>query len=183
MAGPFGDERGGQTSPTNSDFERSVPRPAGYEDDASSRLREAVNEDVGAVQQAAENAAQTVSDKAAAAAERQKGFAADQIGKFARALEKVGDEMQAERPDAFGDYTKRLGTTARRFAERVQDKDLGEIAAIAEDFGRRQPLAFLGTAAILGLAASRFLMASRPSGVTSAATASSDAQTKEVYHG
>jgi hypothetical protein len=31
---------------------------------------------------------------------------------------------------------------------------------IAQDFGRRQPAAFLGAAALLGFAASRFLLAS-----------------------
>jgi hypothetical protein len=46
--------------------------------------------------------------------------------------------MQSKQPGAVGDYTKRLGASARQFAERVHDKDLGQIAAVAE--GRRQPL-------------------------------------------
>ena len=70
-----------------------------------------------------------------------------------------------------------------RFADKVKDKDLREIAGIAEDFGRRQPLAFLGLAAVAGLAASRFMMASKPSVATSSPTAPDINRTRESYNG
>ena len=193
MASAFGNQPGGNTSPPtggNTEFERSISRSVETDGNASPSLREEIDADVSAVKKAAESATQTVTDKAAEVAERQKGYASDQIENFARALEKVGDEMQTGQPGAVADYTKRLGTSARQFAERVQDKDLGQIASIAEDFGRRQPLAFLGLAAIAGLAASRFLTASasRPTGSTSTGSGGSTASmqypgTKETYNG
>ena len=193
MASAFGNQPGGNTSPPtggNTEFERSISRSVETDGNASSSLRDEIDADVSAVKKAAENATQTVTDKAAEVAEQQKGYAADQIEHFARALEKVGDEMQAGQSSVVGDYTKRLGTSARQFAERVQDKDLGQIASMAEDFGRRQPLAFLGLAAIAGLAASRFLMASntRSTGTMSNGTGNSSASTqypgtKETYNG
>ena len=184
MASAFGNQQSGNTSPPsggNTEFERSISRSVETDDKASPSLREEIDADVSAVKKAAESATQTVTDKAAEVAERQKGYAADQIEHFARALEKVGDEMQAGQSSVVGDY---------QFAERVQDKDLGQIASIAEDFGRRQPLAFLGLAAIAGLAASRFLMASntRSTGTMSNGTGNSSASTqypgtKETYNG
>lgn len=193
MANAFGSQQGGNTSPPtggNTEFERSISRSVETGDRESSNLREEIGADIDAVKKAAENATQKVTDKAAEVAEQQKSYMADQIENFARALEKVGDEMQSRQPGAVGDYTKRLGTSARQFAERVQDKDLGQIASIAEDFGRRQPLAFLGLAAIAGLATSRFLMASasRPTGSGTMGTGNSTASsqypgTKETYNG
>ena len=193
MANAFGNPQGGNTSPPtggNTEFERSISRSVETGDTASPGLREEIDADVSAVKKAAESATQSVTDKAAEVAERQKGYAADQIEHFAKALEKVGDEMQTAQPGAVADYTKRLGTSARQFAERVHDKDLGQIASVAEDFGRRQPVAFLGLAAMAGLAASRFLMASnsRSTGTTSTGTGSSTASTqypgkKETYNG
>jgi ElaB/YqjD/DUF883 family membrane-anchored ribosome-binding protein len=193
MASAFGNQPGGNTSPPtggNTEFERSISRSVETDGNASSSLRDEIDADVSAVKKAAENATQTVTDKAAEVAEQQKGYAADQIEHFARALEKVGDEMQSQQPGAVGDYTKRLGTSARQFAERVHDKDLGQIASIAEDFGRRQPLAFLGLAAVAGLAASRFLMASNSHSATatpprtgSSTPSTPYSGTKETYNG
>lgn len=191
MTNVFGNQQGGPASPAggNTEFERSIGRSAETEDQPSSGLREQIDEDVGAVKKAAEDVTQRVTDKATEAAERQMGYAAEQIGKFADALEKVGSEMQSQQPGAVGDYTKRLGASARQFADRFQDKDLGQMAAIAEDFGRRQPLAFLGLAAIAGLAASRFMMATTPrqSGMqTTSRTTDGSGQPagmKETYNG
>lgn len=193
MASAYGTQQGGHTSPPtggNTEFERSISRTIEPADGASSSLGEKIGEDVSAVKKAAENATQEVTDKAAEMAERQKSYAADQIENLASALEKVGDEMQARQPGAIGDYTKRLGASARQFAERVHDKDIGQLAAMAEDMGRRQPLAFLGLAAIAGVAASRFLMASSSRQTTGRSTTPGNPSgstpysgTKETYNG
>jgi len=191
MTNALGDQKNGPTSPTGAatEFDRSIGRSADTNNDASAGLREQIEQDVDAAKKVAEDATQRVTEKAAEVAERQKGYAADQIGKLADALEKVGSELQSQQTGPVGDYTKRLGTSARQFAERVHDKDLGEIAAIAEDFGRRQPLAFLGLAAIAGLAASRFMMAStsRPANSAKSTPNSNGANQamgmKETYNG
>ncbi len=196
----FGNQPGGQAPPTsgnslsanggNTEFERSVARSAAQEPEPADTLRQKIDDDMDAVKQVAESAKEAVTDKAAAVAETQKGYIAGQIQRFAVALEKVGDELQAKDPDGVGNYAKGLGTSARDFAERVQDKDLREIAAVAEDFGRRQPLAFLGMAALAGLAASRFMMAtpprspsSMPAGVARPEPISSNPAAKETYNG
>lgn len=193
MANTFGNQHSGNTSPPsagNTEFERSISRSIESQQETPSGLRETISEDLDAAKKAAQNATETVTAKATEVAERQKDYVADQISSLASALEKVGTEMQREQPGAFGAYARQLGTSAKHFAERVQDKDLGQIASEAESFGRRQPLAFLGIAAIAGLAASRFLMASanRSAGTTSADTSVSNGAaaysgSKETYNG
>jgi hypothetical protein len=47
-----------------------------------------------------------------------------------------------------------------RLATNVRNNDVDELLAMAQDFGRSQPLAFLGMAAAAGFMASRFALAS-----------------------
>ncbi|GLR57393.1 hypothetical protein [Rhizobium indigoferae] len=89
----------------------------------------------------------------------QANFAARQVGGVATALEKVGAELEASDQPEVGRYAKQIGRSVQGFATQMKDKDIGEIAAMAEEFGRKQPLAFLGIAALAGLTASRFLTA------------------------
>ena len=171
-------------SRAGTEFERSIARSTGGgETEPATGLREKINEDLGAVKGAAEDVARKATDKAAELAEQQKSYAADQIGKLASALEKVGRELQAEDAGTVADYTKHLGTSARHFADKVKGKNFGQIAGIAEDFGRRQPLAFLGMAAIAGLAVSRFMMASPvKSANSSAAIPTRPTNPRETYN-
>jgi len=97
---------------------------------------------------------------AARAIDHEKNALARQLRGLAGAMEKVGTELRHSEQPVLGRYTQQMGTSIGRLARDCEDRELGEIAAMAEDFGRRQPLAFLGMAAIAGLAASRFLSAS-----------------------
>ena len=45
-------------------------------------------------------------------------------------------------------------------SEAIRDKDLGEMMGSVNDFARRNPLVFLGSAALVGFAATRFAKAS-----------------------
>lgn len=147
-------------------------------------LQQAVREDLNEVWQFADE--QTEQAKAAAnrAVEEEKNVAARQLSGVATAIEKVGNELEQSDQRALGRYAKQIGTSLQGFARQAEGRDLGEIAAMVEDFGRKQPLAFLGMAAIAGLAASRFLIASPPRrngrGVSGRVRQSSE---KERYNG
>lgn len=78
----------------------------------------------------------------------------------ALAIGKVADELERGDDPELGKLARNIGTSMKKFSDDIQDRSLGEIAGMAEDFGRKQPLAFLGVAAMAGLAASRFLTAS-----------------------
>lgn len=137
---------------------------------SSTDLRQMAKDDVASVRDAAKDGLSKASAAASDAADQQKTYAADRVAGVATAIEKVGSELEGEQPE-LGRMTRQMGESVQRFAEDIKGRDLGEIAGMAEDFGRRQPLAFLGIAAIAGLAASRFIgaSASRSSAMTSRA--------------
>jgi len=182
MADTFGSPSGSppSTNAPTTEFGRSIARETEGDGDNTPSLRDKVEEDFISVKSAAHDMATKAAEKAAEVAGRQKGYAADQLGKVAGALERVGEELKSDNAGMIGGYAVQLGSSARQLAEKVQDKDFSEIAGIAEDFGRRQPLAFLGLAAVAGLAASRFMMASKP---TTSSASSVTNSAKETYNG
>ncbi|CAD7051161.1 nutrient deprivation-induced protein [Pseudorhizobium endolithicum] len=127
---------------------------------AGGSLKERASEDWQAVKSMAQDELGHATGRAKEAAEGQKTYAAERLGGLATAMQKVGDELaQGDQPEV-GRYAKQIGDSIQRLAGDIKGKEMGEIAAMAEDFGRRQPAAFLGIAALAGFAASRFLTAS-----------------------
>ncbi|MGN7294444.1 nutrient deprivation-induced protein [Rhizobium sp. SAFR-030] len=127
---------------------------------ADGDLRQKAKEDLASVRNMAQEEFSNVSARAGEMAEEQKGFAAEKMAGIAAAIKKAGDELENQEQPDVGRMTRQMGETVERFAEDIKGRNMSEIAGMAEDFGRRQPLAFLGMAAIAGLAASRFIGAS-----------------------
>lgn len=127
---------------------------------AAADLKQKVSDDIHAVSDFAGRSAANASDKAKEAATDQKNVLAEKLGVVAQALEKVATELDAGDNRDIGRLTRNLGTNLRGASDSIQDRSLSEIAGMAEDFGRKQPLAFLSMAAVAGLAASRFLTSS-----------------------
>ena len=142
------------TSPTSGADDRSSPR-AQVND-----LKDSVTDDLKRAREALSDGRDTVTEKLNDTISEQASFVARQVGGIASALEKVGAELEQGDQPQVGRYARQIGSSAQDLASRMDGKDTGEIARMAEDFGRRQPLAFLGMAALAGLAASRFLTAS-----------------------
>lgn len=123
-------------------------------------LKEKVSEDLTQASDAVAKGTATMTGKVQETVVEQKNFAARQVGGIATALEKVGGELEASDQRDVGRFARRIGHDIQAIAKTIEGRDLGEIAGIAEDFGRREPVAFLGAAALAGLVASRFLTAS-----------------------
>ncbi|RWX80848.1 nutrient deprivation-induced protein [Neorhizobium lilium] len=123
-------------------------------------IKQKVSEDLRSVQQKAQDGIADVTDKAKDTASKQKNMVAEKVSGIAAAMEKIGSELEQGDQADIGRMTKNLSTSIRKFSEDIKDRDLGQIAEMAEDFGRKQPLAFLGIAAVAGIAATRFLTAS-----------------------
>lgn len=100
-----------------------------------------------------------VADKAKGLAAEQKDLVAGQIGGVADAMSKVASELEQKNASS-AQYARMIADGANRISDTVRDNDIESILAMAQDFGRRQPAAFMGAAALLGFAASRFVMAS-----------------------
>lgn len=123
-------------------------------------LQSKISDDVAAAKATVRAGADTAMQKVQDTVSEQTGFAARQASGIATALQKVGAELENGEQAEVGRYAKQIGNSVQAIARNMEGKDLGEIAGMAEDFGRTQPLAFLGVAALAGLAASRFLTAS-----------------------
>ena len=123
-------------------------------------LKDRIVEDISTAKGTIEEGAGAAVEKAKEAITEQTNFATRQVAGVASALEKVGFELEGSDQQQVGRYARQIGQNVQSLAKQMEGKDIGEIATMAEDFGRRQPLAFLGLAALVGLTASRFLTAS-----------------------
>ena len=109
---------------------------------------------------AATDATQTAADEARARADGAKGDVADEMSGVSSSLRKAADDMRDGSPQA-----RTFGYLAESLAEAsdsVRGKDLGEMVHDVSDLARRNPLMFLGGAALLGFAAARFAKATTP---------------------
>ncbi len=133
----------------------------------------------GQAKSAAQNVAQDVVSAATKQAETAKGAAADELSSVASALRTAAEEMRNGSPQerTFGQIAEGLADAS----EAVRNKDLGEMVQDVSAFARKNPLVFLGGAALIGFGATRFARASntrttRPASAASAPSArSSDA--------
>ncbi|SDY71023.1 hypothetical protein [Citreimonas salinaria] len=112
--------------------------------------------------QAGQQAYDTVKDEAGHQAEEAQSRIASEAGDVAQALRKAAEASRDGSPQerTFGQIADALADASEGFSR----KDLGELVSDANHFARRNPIAFLGGAALLGFAAARFAKASSPSG-------------------
>lgn len=156
MPEEFNDGQGiGQKFPERLDQSAEQTGPV-----TAANLKDQAHEDLGALKEAVTSTATAAMGKVTDTVTDQTNFAARQVGGVATVLQKVGAELESGDQPQVGRYAKQIGESVQAIARKMEGRDLGEIAGMAEDFGRKQPIAFLGVAALAGLAASRFLTAS-----------------------
>ena len=66
------------------------------------------------------------------------------------------------------DLLREAADGLKQIARAVEGKNIGTLAGDLADFGRRNPVAYLGGAALVGFALARFARASTPAGSTAA---------------
>lgn len=109
------------------------------------------------IREKASEAAAAARDHAAERADSAKNSVAREVDDVASALRTAADQLRSGTPQArtFGRMAEGLADAS----ESLRDKDLVEMTHELNDFARRNPLAFLGGAALLGFAATRFARA------------------------
>lgn len=122
-------------------------------------LGEEVGDQVAALSDEAKAQAGELAEKAKGMAGEQKDLLANQLGGVSQAINKVAAELEGQN-DSSAQYVRMVADGADRLTSTLKDNSVDDILAIAQDFGRKQPAAFLGAAALLGFAASRFVLAS-----------------------
>ena len=107
---------------------------------------------------AAEQVGARAQEEAVHQAERAKAGAASEMSGIADALRTAAQEMRSGSPQerTFGQIAESLAGAS----DALRDRDLGEIAGDVSAFARRNPIGFLGGAALAGFAATRFAQAS-----------------------
>jgi hypothetical protein len=76
-----------------------------------------------------------------------------------------------------------IADNAEKLSAAIRDNDVDQLLGMAQDFGRRQPVAFMGAAALLGFAASRFVTASAKRRSDQAASTNTAAPSYQEYPG
>lgn len=106
----------------------------------------------------ASGAAESAKAEAAGRAEGAKSSIADEISGVASAFKTASGEFEggSTQSRAFNQFADGLNSAS----EALRQKDLGEVVTDLNTFARNNPLAFLGGAALLGFAATRFAKAS-----------------------
>ncbi len=106
----------------------------------------------------AEDLGNQARDEAWSQAERARSGVASEVSGIADALRRAAGEMRSGSPQerTFGQIAEGLAD----MSETIQDRDVGQLAGDVSDFARRNPIAFLGGAALAGFAATRFVKAS-----------------------
>lgn len=117
-------------------------------------------EDVRELQNEASAKVGEATDKAKSFAADQKDLAAGQINGVAAAIGKVADELDGSDQQTVGRYARDLATGLSSLGKTIEDRDIDDLMGVAQDFGRKQPVAFLSAAALAGFVASRFALAS-----------------------
>jgi hypothetical protein len=115
-------------------------------------------------------------------AAHQKDLLAEQIGGVADAMQRVATDLEAG-GGASATYARMIADNAEQLSATVRDNSVDQIMIKAQNFGRQQPAAFLGAAALLGFAASRFLLASANRAETAQPSAASAASTATPGYG
>jgi len=125
-----------------------------------------IKEQVGAARkrvrgEAAQFAA-TARQKAAGAVEQRQHQVTGAIGDFANAIRRASDDLTEHNQGMAAQLVTRAADGLEGVSRSLDNKTPGEMLNAVRDFGRRHPVAFIGGAALLGLAIGRFVRSSVP---------------------
>ena len=114
--------------------------------------------------EAAARAFSQAKDEAASRADQQRQTLASGIGAVAQAFNSMSEELKKKEQGPIAEYTaefgQALGGQVEKLATYLNQRDIKQLIGDTENFARRSPGAFLGTAFVLGVAASRFFKSS-----------------------
>ena len=112
------------------------------------------------VAQEAQRLTDAAKEKGSSILHDQQQFFASQLGGVAAALHRTAQQLGEEEQGGMARYVDQAAAGLERFSHGLQERDLGSLLHQVENFARQQPVAFLGSAALLGFLAARFLKSS-----------------------
>jgi len=114
------------------------------------------------VKQTAQQATDKAQEMAMSQADKGKSRAASTLTGVAGAFHQAAGQMRQQNQGMYAGYIDQAANQIDGFATYLQGQNVGDMIDQVEQFGREQPVLFVGGAFALGLFAARFLKASRP---------------------
>jgi ElaB/YqjD/DUF883 family membrane-anchored ribosome-binding protein len=91
----------------------------------------------------------------------QKNRATDGLGNVAQAVRQTTQHLREQQHDTIARYVDQAADQLERMSDRLRQKDVGQLLQDAQQFARRRPAVFIGSAFAVGLLGARFLKSSR----------------------
>jgi hypothetical protein len=91
----------------------------------------------------------------------QKDRATDGIGTVAQAVRQTTQQLRDQHHETIAHYIDEAANQLEQFSTRLRDKDVGELVRDAQQFAKRRPAVFIGSAFAIGLLGARFFKSSR----------------------
>lgn len=136
--------------------------PSGAADTASTtnNLKAGADQAVDQAKEKVKEAGGKAAETAKAQFANRKDRVADDIDNVASALRRTGEQLRDEDTGFVGDYVSKAADAVSNISQNLREKDLDQLLHETEDFARREPTIFLGSAFALGMIAARFLKSS-----------------------
>ncbi len=123
------------------------------------KIADEAGDQIAGLTERAKQEASAATEKAKSLAGDQKDQIAEQVGGVAAAIERAADDLEANNGEG-ARYARMIADNAEKLSSTIRNNSVDDLLGMAQDFGRQQPAMFMGAAALLGFAASRFVMAS-----------------------
>jgi len=140
--------------------ETNGPPMTAEDREQTSALQNRAQEAAGGIGEKAQEAAGTAQEKLREQLDQRSTKAAGTVAGTAEDLRSVGEELRKRGKDAPAKIADQAAEQTDRLGIYLRESDMDKMLADAEEFGRRQPLAFLAGGLVVGVAAARFLKAS-----------------------
>jgi hypothetical protein len=151
---PVGPATNAPPSRTGSDV-RSIT------ENATQKASAAASEAGERVKEKAKEAGDKVKEQGRTFLNEQKERIGSEIETYSAAARRAAERLESESDTNLSAYVASAADQLDRLATRVQERDLGELIDDVEEMARRRPEVFYGGMFVAGLAAARFLKASK----------------------
>ena len=128
--------------------------------DVAEQAREKASEVTDQAREQAQNLASQAQETVRSQVDERSTQAGERITGTAGDLRSVGEELRNQGKGTPAKYVEQAADRIERTGGYLRDSDADRLLSDAEDFGRRQPWVVLAGAAVVGIAAARFLKAS-----------------------
>jgi hypothetical protein len=167
QASSVGGTSGGSAARTGSPGEHVADRARSDAEAAASHAK-AATEDVSAragstsekAKQRAHDLVDNAKERARSMAGEQKNLAADRVTGFADALRHASSDLDEQGQTLASGVVRQAADGLERVSGAMRNNDLDDLVGSIEDFARRQPAVFIGSAVLAGFGIARFMKSS-----------------------